>query len=126
MIKALLIEADPRNRDIIRTGLDQFQVFHVDAIDDEFGVEMAKEKPYDLIIADIELGEQVDGMDVVRRIREFDQNAEILLATRGKSSRLLSKEKANSNIFALLPLPVEEVSFFKLLARVRDRIEAKR
>lgn len=126
MIKSLLIESDPKNRDIIRTGLDQFQVFAVDCAQDAWGVDMAREKAYDLIVVDLELGGRADGMAVVRQIREFDQDAEIVLITRGRSSRLLSKEKAVSNIFALLPLPLDEVGFFKLLARVRDRIESRK
>lgn len=126
MIKSLLIESDPKNRDIIRTGLDQFQVFAVDCAEDAWGVDMAREKPYDLVVVDLELGGRADGMAVVRQIREFDQDAEIVLITRGRSSRLLSKEKAVSNIFALLPLPLDEVGFFKLLARVRDRIESRK
>lgn len=126
MIKALLVASDSRNRDIIRTGLDQFQVFAVDHAADGWAVEMAREKDYPLIIVDLELTQRTDGMMVVRQIREFDQTAEIILVTRGRSSRLLSKEKAASNLFALLPLPLEPVSFFKLMARVRDRISNRK
>ena len=123
MMKALLIEGDPKNRDLIRTGIDQFEAFQVDLAVDEWGVEMAREKPYDLILVDLELPNGSDGMKVVKDIREFDQNAEIILITRGRTSKLLSKEKQNSNLFGLLPVPIEEVSFFKLLSRARDRIE---
>jgi DNA-binding response OmpR family regulator len=106
-------------------GLDQFQVFDVDHAEDAWGVEMAREGSYDLMLANLELGKGVDGLDIVKEIREFDDKAEIVLITRGRSSKLLSKEKAAQNIFALLTQPVEEQPFFKLLARVRERIEQK-
>jgi len=125
MIKVLLIESDPKTRDIIRVGLDNFQVFEVDLADDTWGVDMAKEKKYDLVIVDLELAGGADGMNVVHQIREFDEDTEIILVTKGKSSRLLSKEKAASNLFALLSTPVNELSFCKMISRVRDRIEAK-
>ncbi len=125
MLKALLIESDPRNRDIIKVGLDQFQVFEVDHAEDAWGVEMAREKGYDLILVNVELSGNADGLAVVRQIREFDQTAEIILLTRGRSSRILGKEKAAHNLFALLALPVEEESFFKTIKRVKDRLEAR-
>lgn len=126
MIKVLLIESDPKTRDIIEVGLDNFQVFEVDHAIDSWGVEMAKENTYDLIMVNLELANHTDGMEVVRQIREFDQGVEVIVITKGKSSRLLSKEKAVSNIFALLAAPIEEQNFFKLIARARDRIDSKK
>jgi len=126
MIKVLLIESDPKTRDIIEVGLDNFQVFEVDNAEDSWAVDMAKEKSYDLVLVNLELANHVDGMDVVRKIREADQEVEIIVITRGKSSRLLSKEKAVSGVFALLPSPIEELAFFKLIGRVRDWIESKK
>jgi DNA-binding response OmpR family regulator len=126
MIKALLIESDPKTRDIIEVGLDNFQAFEVDHAEDAWAVDMAKEKSYDLVLVNLELANHVDGMEVVRQIREADPDVEIIVVTRGKSSRLLSKEKAVSGVFAVLPTPIEEQAFFKLIGRVRDRIETKK
>ncbi len=107
MIKALLIEADPTTRDIIKTGLEQFQAFEIDLSDDAWGVEMAREKTYDLILVNLELPDGADGITVSKQIREFDKDCEIVLITRGKSSRLLTKEKAAQNIFSLLSCPID-------------------
>ena len=35
------------------------------------------------------------------------------------------REKATSNIFSLLSLPIDEQAFFKTIARVKDRIKNK-
>ena len=126
MIKVLLIESDARTRDIIEVGLDNFQAFDVDHAEDAWAVEMAKQNSYDLLLVDLELANHVDGMDVVRQIREADSDVEIIVITKGKSSKLLSKEKNALNVFALLPTPIEELAFFKLIGRVRDRIETKK
>jgi len=125
MIKVLLIESEPKVRDIIMVGLDQFQVFEVDHAEDEWAVEMAREKPYDLVLVNLELGKGVDGMEIAKLIREYEKDAEIVLITRGRSSKLISKEKAALNVFALLTLPIEEEPFFKMVARAKDRIESK-
>ena len=126
MLKVLLIEHDKQNRDIIKVGLENFQEFEVDFADDAWAVDMAREKTYDLVIANLKLGERVDGMALVKEIREFDPDVEILLLTHGRSSRLLSKEKALSDITGLIPLPIDEMSFFKTISRVKDRIKSKR
>lgn len=125
MLSALLVQSDPKTSDIIRVGLEQFQSFEIDSASDAWGVEMAKEKKYDLIIVDLDLDGHVDGMQVVRQIREFDDKTEIILVTPGRSSRLLSREKQKQNVFALLPLPITAESFFKLISRVKERIEGQ-
>ena len=126
MLRVLLIEHDKPTRDIIKTGLDSFQEFEVDFAEDAWAVNMAKAKSYDLIIANLKLGNHVDGMALVKEIREFEKEAEILLLTHGRSSKLLSKEKSLTNITGLIPLPIDEVSFYKTIARVRDRIKPRR
>lgn len=125
MIDVLLIESDPKTRDIIKVGLAQFQAFEVDTAHDSWAVEMAREKNYDLLIANLVLADKLDGMELIRGIREFNQDAEVLVLTRGKSSKLLSKEKSTANIFALIPLPIDEQAFFKTISRVKTRIEKK-
>ena len=125
MIKVLLIESDTKNRDIVDVGLENFQAFEVDHAEDAWGVEMARENSYDLIIVNLVLANHTDGMELVKLIREFEEEAEIVVMTRGKSSRLLSKEKSTSNIFSLLSLPIDEQAFFKTIMRVKDRITGK-
>jgi len=124
MLNVLLIQSDPKNSDIIRVGLEQFQSFEIDRAEDASGVEMAREKEYALIIVDLDLEGSVDGMQVIRQIREFNQTSEIILVTPGRSSRLLSKEKQKQNVFALLPLPITADAFFKLISRVKERLES--
>ena len=125
MIKVLLIESDTKNRDIVTVGLENFQAFEVDYAEDAWGVEMARENSYDLILVNLVLADHTDGMELVKQIREFEEEAEIVVMTRGKSSRLLSKEKSASNIFSLLSLPIDEQAFFKTIVRVKDRITNK-
>ena len=126
MLRVLLIENDKKIRDIIKVGLDNFQEFEVDFAEDGWAVSMAEAKSYDLIIADLRLGDRVDGMALIKEIRQFDAESEVLLLSHGRSSRLLTKEKALTGIMGIIPLPIEEVSFYKTLSRVRDRIQRKR
>lgn len=125
MVKALLIESDPRVRDLIAVGLRNFPDFVVDHSDDAWAVEMAKERSYDLIIADIELAGGASGLDLVKKIRGFDPHVEVILVGRGKAARAAAKEKSAANVFAVLHLPFQEEGFFKLISRAKDRIESR-
>ncbi len=125
MIRALLIESDPRLRDIVEVGLDTFQSFEIDRATDSAAISMAREKPYDLIIANFELTGKGEGLDVIRQIRELCESVEIIALAPGKVARSHAKEKAATNLFAILPVPIDEQQFFKTVARARDRIEAK-
>ena len=126
MIKVLLIESDSANRDIIKVGLSEFQVFEVDHAVDEQAVEMAEDGQYDLVIANVELAERQDGLQIIRRIREICPAAEIIALARGKSSRLLAKEKTASSLSATIPIPIDAADFYKTIARVKQRIESTR
>lgn len=125
MVKALLIESDPKVRDLIEVGLRNFPGFSVDHSDDTWAVEMARERNYDLVIADIELAGGMNGLDLVKSIREFDPDVEVILVGRGKAARAAAKEKSAANVFAVLHLPFQEEGFFKLISRAKDRIESR-
>ncbi len=125
MIRALLIESDPRLRDIIEVGLDTFQAFEIDRTKDSSAILMAREKTYDLIIANFELARKGEGLKVIRQIRDQCESVEIIALAPGKTARSHAKEKASTNLFAILPIPLNEQHFFKTIARARDRIEAK-
>ena len=122
MIKALLIESDPKTRDVIRAGLEQLPDFELEHADGAWGADLVEEQRPDVVFVNLELKDREDGMEVAKRIRADHPDIEIVLVTRGRSSRLLGKERAAASVFALLSLPVDEQAFFKLVTRLRERL----
>ena len=125
MIKALLIESDPRLRDIIEVGLETFQAFEIDRAKDASAVAMVQEREYDLLLVNADVAGKGDGLAIIRQIRENNQTVEILVLAEGKGAKTMMKEKSACNIFSVLTLPINETHFYKTVARARDRIEAK-
>jgi DNA-binding NtrC family response regulator len=124
-LHVLVVEEDPRTRDLLRVGLDSFANFAVDSTEPAWAQDAVRDRTFDLVLVNLEPGDGTDGLDVVRTIRELDPNPEFILLTKGKSSRFLSSQKNANNIFAFLTLPLDVATFFKTIARARDRITGK-
>jgi len=125
MIRALLIESDPRLRDIIEVGLETFQAFEIERAKDASALSMIREKEFDLLLVNADVEGKGDGLKIIRQVRETNQTVEILVLAEGKATKTMIREKSACNIFAVLPLPIDELHFYKTIARARDRIEAK-
>lgn len=126
MIKVLLIVSDPTTRDTIQVGLRNFPGFEVEHAEDRWAVDMAREERYDLILASTRLSGEKSGLDIVRRIREFDSTSEIILITKGHSAKAVGREKTALNLFGHLEVPIDDQAFFKTLRRAKDLIDRKR
>jgi DNA-binding NtrC family response regulator len=121
-LNVLVVESDPRVRDLLRVGLDSFAGFQVDSVDPDWVEDAVLERRYQLVLVNLESDGGRDGLEIVREIRLIDPGPEFILLTRGRSSRFLSSQKNQHNILAFLTLPLDVTIFFKTIARARDRI----
>ena len=122
MIPCLLVTTDPAARDIINVGLEQTQAFEVDTAEDAWALEMARSKVYRVVIMDADLT-TTDGLDLLKKIREVRPNAEHLVIARDRNqSRTLMRDKEQSSIYGFVHLPVDTLEFFKMLARLMERL----
>jgi len=127
-LSVLLIEPDPATRDLIQVGLESFEGFDIEVSNDRWGVEFVRDRPYDIVMLDLEVGSTAsDGFALVGKIREYDERPLIIALKPGRTSRHLSREKNAHDVFALITLPLDVPAFFKTIARARDRVmESKR
>ena len=124
MIPCLVVTADPAARDVIKVGLDHTQSFQVDVAEDEWAVEMARSKPYRVVIADADLT-ALDGLELLRRVREVRPEAELLLIARNRNqTRHLLRDKQQLALYGFVHLPVDPLEFFKMTVRLLERIGA--
>ena len=124
-LHVLVVEADPRTRDLLRVGLDSFANFEVESVEPRWAADRVMERSFHLVLVNLEIPDGIDGLDIVQEIREVDPRPEFILLTKGRSSRFLSSQKNAHNIFAFLTLPLDVAAFFKTIARARDRINEK-
>lgn len=123
MIPCLLVAGEKQARDAVKVGLDQTGAFQVDVAEDAWAVEIAKTKPYQVVVADTTLGDGTDGLDFLAKVREVLPEAELLLVARSKvQGRLVTRDKQKLGIYALIQFPVETLDFFKTIGRLLDRL----
>ena len=120
----LLIEKDKITRDHIKVGLKCVHGMEVDVGEGFSAINKARQKTYDYIIIGHEEGIQ-DGVAQVHALREFDRDTDVVLVTTPKQAKLLASEKAKLHIYSTLNRPIEVREFFRLVARMRERVAGK-
>lgn len=113
-MKILLIEDEPKVASFIKKGLEE-QTYEVDqAYDGTFGVKLALQNEYDLVILDLILP-NMSGLDVCREIRKHNTNVCILMLTAlGSTDDKIIGLDAGADDYLAKPFEFKE-----LLARIR-------
>ena len=109
----VVIEDDPQIRRFLRTGLsaEPFRIFEAETGKDGL-VEAATRKP-DLIVLDLGLPD-VDGVDVVTRLREWYTRPIIILSARSNEQEKIKALDAGADDYLTKPFGIGE-----LMARIR-------
>ncbi len=114
-MRILIVEDDHKIAAAVKRGLER-QSYAVDmAHDGDKGLELALNEPYDLIILDRMLPGAVDGMGILKALRQADNHTPVLLLT-AKDHVLNRAEGLNAGADDYL---VKPFAFVELIARVR-------
>ena len=113
-MKILLIEDEPKVASFIKKGLEE-QTYEVEqAYDGTFGIKLALQNDYDLIILDIILP-NMSGLEVCREIRKHKKSVAVLMLTAlGSTDDKIIGLDAGADDYLTKPFEFKE-----LLARIR-------
>jgi two-component system KDP operon response regulator KdpE len=111
--RILVIEDDPPIRRFLRVSLDGQGFNVVEADGGHKGVRLAAAQPPDLVILDLGLPD-LDGMEVIRQIREWSAVPILVLSARGRENDKVAALDAGADDYLTKPFGVGE-----LLARLR-------
>lgn len=121
-MRILVVEDEHKIANAVRQGLMQ-HAYAVDvAYDGDDGLAMATTEPYDLIILDRMLPGSIDGIGILRRLRESKNHTPVLLLT-AKDRVLDRAEGLNAGADDYL---VKPFAFVELIARVRALLRRPR
>ncbi len=126
-MKILLVEDEPKVAAFIRKGLEE-QGHEVDhAYDGKFGLKLALEKDFDLLILDVILP-QINGIDVCREIRKHNQEVPILMLTAlGTTDDKVTGLDAGADDYLVKPFQFKElIARIKALSRRRQRVHEEK
>ena len=117
--RILVIEDEPQIRKFLRVALEANAMDVVEAATGREGTALAATNSPDLVILDLGLPD-MDGKDVVRRIREWSQTPILILSVRDSESEKVAALDLGANDYVVKPFGINE-----LLARIRVLIRAR-
>ncbi len=109
----LLIEDEPPIRRLLRTALAAHDYRLIEAATGEDGLQQAATRQPDLIIVDLGLPD-IDGFQVIRRLREWTSTPILVLSARGQERDKIDALEAGADDYVSKPFGVGE-----LVARLR-------
>ena len=109
----LVIEDDAPIRRFLRAGLESQGFQLVEAVTGEDGIAQAAMRTPELVLLDLGLPD-VDGVEVVRRLREWSAVPVLVLSARGQESDKIRALDAGADDYVTKPIAMGE-----LLARMR-------
>jgi len=113
-MRILVVEDEPAICEFLKEGLETRPDFEVDTAADRSSVEMARHRAYDLVIADMHLSDDLDGLSIIEEISEFDRNVRFIVMTGNKrldiAKKLVTAIKGNQVAsFLFKPFDLEEL-----------------
>ena len=109
----LIVEDDPQIRRFLRATFTAEQYRFQEAVTAAEGIAQAAARQPDLIVLDLGLPDR-DGLEVIRKVREWTQTPIIVLSARGQERDKVTALDSGADDFVSKPFAVGE-----LLARVR-------
>ena len=121
-MNVLIVEKDPLVRDQIKVGLRQFpEQFSVTTGEGYAGIHLLRQHTIDLLF----LGVPRNSAEAKRRIdyvREMSPTVDLVVVATDSCAKELAGEKGRLDIFSFLSRPIGAMDFFRLIRRVRERL----
>ncbi|HYX79386.1 MAG TPA: response regulator [Actinomycetota bacterium] len=116
MTRVLIVDDEPQIRRALRTSLEAHGYHVATAGNGEEGVLAAAEVAPDLVFLDLGLPD-LDGTEVIRRVRSFSQVPVIVLSVRDRQADKVAALDAGADDYVTKPFGIDE-----LLARLRAQL----
>ena len=117
--KILVVDDDPDTRDLLSELLEAEGYHVVLASGAQEALAAGKAAPFDVILSDIRLGPELNGLDVLRAFKSIQPDSEVILITAfGSMETAIEAVKAGAFDYLSKPFKIEDV-----LNRVRRALE---
>lgn len=114
MVKILIVDDESSIRDIIKEYFDFAEYDYKEAENGMQALDMMEQENFDLVVLDIMMPE-LDGISVLKRIREKDDTPVILLTARGNEYDMLIGFEMGADDYMAKPFSPKE-----LMARIKS------
>jgi two-component system KDP operon response regulator KdpE len=108
-VKILVVDDEPQIRKLLRTGLMGYGYQVLIAANGQEALITAAQRSPDVVILDISLGSEPDGLEVCRRLREWSSIPVIMLSVHGEEKTKVVALDAGADDYLTKPFGIEEL-----------------
>ena len=105
----LVVDDEMQIRKLLDTGLSSYGHDVITANSGEQAVALVAQRKPDLVVLDIHLGREPDGLEVCRRVREWSRVPIIILSVRGDEATKVQALDAGADDYMTKPFGMEEL-----------------
>ncbi len=105
----LVVDDEPQIRKLLLTGLRGYGHEVITAADGNEALTLVAQRRPDLVVLDIHLGRDPDGLEVCRRLREWSRVPIIILSVRGDERTKVQALDAGADDYLIKPFGMEEL-----------------
>ena len=105
----LVVDDEPQIRKLLITGLGGYGHEVITAADGSEALTLVAQRRPDLVVLDIHLGRDPDGLEVCRRLREWSRVPIIILSVRGDERTKVQALDAGADDYLTKPFGMEEL-----------------
>lgn len=105
----LVVDDEPQIRKLLDTGLSGYGHDIITAAGGEQAVTLVAQRKPDLVVLDINLGREPDGLEVCRRLREWSRVPIIILSVRSDEATKVQALDAGADDYLTKPFGMEEL-----------------
>ena len=105
----LVVDDEPQIRKLLSTGLSGYGHEVIAAADGAEALTLVAQRRPDLVVLDIHLGREPDGLEVCRRLREWSRVPIIMLSVRGDERTKVQALDAGADDYLTKPFGMEEL-----------------
>ncbi len=105
----LIVDDEQQIRKLLQTGLTGYGYQVITAANGTEALTAVAQRQPNLVILDINLGSQPDGLEVCRRLREWSQTPIIMLSVRGDEHTKVQALDAGADDYLTKPFSMEEL-----------------
>src|SRR2546425_4366291 len=106
-MKILVVDDEPQIRKLLQTGLRGYGYQVITADNGQIALQMAAQQAPDVIILDIALGSEPDGLEVCRRLREWSKTPIIMLSVRSEEQTKVAALNVGADDYLTKPFGME-------------------
>jgi DNA-binding NtrC family response regulator len=120
-MEILLVERDRLIRDQVKVGLQQFPEFTVTCGEGYGGLSELRQRDYAVVFLGVPSSVQ-EAKRLIEHMRGIDKKTDLVVLAPDQLARDLQADKARYDIWSFLTTPVSIGDFFRMIARLRERL----